>query len=82
MQFDKYTIKSQEVIQRAQQIAVERENQAIECGHIMKALIEVDEHVMPFIFRKLSVNVMHLEDGLDRILNGYPKVSGGEVYLS
>jgi ATP-dependent Clp protease ATP-binding subunit ClpB len=82
MDFNKFTIKAQEAIQRAQQIAVERDHQAIECGHLLKGVMEVDENVLPFIFKKLSVNGSHLEAALDGILNGYPVVTGGEKYLS
>ena len=82
MQLDKFTIKSQEAVQRAHQMAVEREHQAIECGHLLKALWEVDEYVLPFIFKKLAINVQQLDDGLDKTMNKYPKVSGGQVYLS
>lgn len=82
MQFDKFTIKSQEAVQRAHQLAVEGENQVIECGHLLKAIWEVDEHVLPFIFKKLAINMQYLENDLDNVLNKYTKVSGGQVYLS
>ncbi|MBN1159271.1 MAG: AAA family ATPase [Bacteroidales bacterium] len=82
MQFDKFTIKSQEAIQRAHQMAVEREHQAIECGHLLKSIWEVDEHVLPFIFKKLGVNEQKLENDLNSLLNRYTRVSGGQVYIS
>ncbi|MCF8346883.1 MAG: ATP-dependent Clp protease ATP-binding subunit, partial [Bacteroidales bacterium] len=82
MDFNKFTIKAQEAIQRAQQIAVERDNQAIECGHILKGVMEVDENVLPFIFKKLSVNESLMAAALNGIINGYPTVTGGEKYLS
>lgn len=82
MDFKKFTIKAQEAIQRAQQIAIERDHQAIECGHIMKGVMEVDENVLPFIFKKLSVNATQMKAALDRIIEGYPNVTGGEKYLS
>lgn len=82
MQFDKFTIKSQEAIQRAHQLAVEGENQSIECGHLLKAIGEVDEYVLPFIFKKLAVNIQYLENDLDNLLSKYPKVNDGQVYLS
>jgi len=82
MQLDKYTIKSQESIQRGQQLAMEMENQAIECGHLLRGVLQVDENVMPYIFRKLSVNGDNLSSVLDSIVKGYPRVSGGKVYLS
>ncbi len=82
MQFDKFTIKSQESIQRAQQLAMENENQAIECGHLLKGVLETDDNIMPFIFKKLSVNEQAVRMALDEIIKAYPKVSGGQVYLS
>ncbi len=82
MQFDKFTIKSQESIQRAQQLAMEKENQAIECGHLLKGIMETDDNIMPYIFKKLSVNEQAVRMALDEIINSYPKVSGGQVYLS
>ncbi len=82
MQLDKFTTKSQETIQRAQQLALGSENQAIECGHLLKAILEVDQNVWPYIFKKLLINADNLERELDTILRGYPKVTGGQVYLS
>ncbi len=82
MDFNKFTIKAQEAIQRAKQIAVERDHQAIECGHLLKGVMEVDENVLPFIFKKLSVNGSHLEASLNGIMDGYAVVTGGEKYLS
>lgn len=81
MQLDKFTIKAQEAIQRAQQLAMESEHQAIECGHLLKGIMEVDENVLPFIFKKLSVNPANVESGVSRILSTYSKVSGGQQYL-
>ena len=82
MQLDKFTTKSQEAIQRAQQLTLGAENQAIECGHLLKAILEVDQNVWPYIFKKLLINKDNLERALDTILRGYPKVTGGQVYLS
>jgi ATP-dependent Clp protease ATP-binding subunit ClpB len=82
MQFDKYTIKSQESVQRAQQLAMEMEHQAIECGHLLKGVMETDENVLPYIFRKLAVNGDNVTALLDSIIKSYPKVAGGRVYLS
>ncbi|MEN8249844.1 MAG: ATP-dependent chaperone ClpB [Bacteroidota bacterium] len=82
MNFDKYTIKSQEVLQKAIDIAQGNGQQAIEPGHVMHALLGVDENVLSFIFKKLNVNQNQLNTRLDEILNGYPKVSGQSPYLS
>ncbi|MEE4213721.1 MAG: ATP-dependent chaperone ClpB [Bacteroidales bacterium] len=82
MQFDKFTIKSQESIQRAQQLAMEMEHQAIECTHLLKGIMETDENILPYVFKKLTVNEQVLTAALDGILKSYPRVSGGQVYLS
>ena len=82
MDMNKLTIKVQETIQRAQQIALEHENQAIEAGHLMAALFEVDENVLPFLFKKMGINDQVIRQAVDAIVDGYPKVSGGQPYLS
>ncbi len=82
MNLDKLTIKTQEAIQNAQQIAMENEHQAIETAHILKGVFNVDENVTPYILSKLSVNRGILEKTLDSIIKSFPKVSGGNFYLS
>jgi len=82
MNFNNFTIKSQEAVQRAQQIAIGNETQIIELGHILKGAFEIDQNVIPFIFKKLGVNFNAVDQALDRIIEGYPKVSGGSVNLS
>ena len=82
MNFNNYTIKSQEAIQQAQQIAQGLEHQQIENEHIFKAIFEVDENVLPFILKKLNVNVILLEQALDKQLESLSKVSGSDMILS
>jgi len=82
MDFSKFTIKSQEVISRAQQIALAKEQQIIENAHLLKAVLEVDENVTPFLLKKMQVNVDLLEQALDRMIDGRPKVQGGQLQLS
>jgi len=82
MNLNNFTIKSQEAIQQALQIASANGNQAIENGHILKAILEVDENVTPFILKKLGVNQQVFTKTVDAIVNSYPKVSGGQPYLS
>ncbi|MEL6866963.1 MAG: Clp protease N-terminal domain-containing protein, partial [Bacteroidota bacterium] len=83
MNFNKFTLKSQEALQRAQQIAMSEQHQAMELGHILKGLLEVDDSVSPFLFKKLGVNIDIVRKTLDSQLQSYPKVttSGGQ-YLS
>lgn len=83
MNFDNYTIKSQEAIQKAVQIAQNNGQQIIENGHLLKAILEVDQNVAGFINKKLTINELALTTALDAILNGYPKNSNAEnSYLS
>ncbi len=82
MNLNNFTTKSQEAIQQASQIAFENGQQAIETGHILKAIFDVDEHVLPFLLKKLNIQPELIENGLDPIIQGYSKVSGGQPYLS
>lgn len=82
MDFNQLTIKAQEVVQQAVQIAGSNNQQAVETGHLLKALSMKAESIMSFIFKKLDVNVHAITPALDRIIQTYPKVSGAEPYLS
>jgi len=82
MNFANFTIKSQEAIQRAQQIAQSFGHQQIENEHIVKAILEVDENVTPFLLKKLNVNISLLQQILDSTLQSFPKVSGADMTLS
>ena len=77
-----FTIKSQEALQRAQQLAQEWSHQQIENEHLYKAIAEADENVLPFILKKLNVNTTFVNQILDKELESFPKVSGGEFMLS
>ena len=78
-----FTIKSQEAIQKAQELAMIGQQQAIETGHILKALFTVDEEVLSYALKKVNANTQRIEQALDSILMSYPKVSGaGSQYLS
>src|SRR5688500_14538316 len=82
MNFNNYTIKAQEAIQKATEIAGGFQQQAIETGHILKAILETDENVTNFLLQKLNINGNILHTKLDEIVAGYPKVSGGSPYLA
>ena len=82
MNLNNLTIKSQEALQRAQQIAMEKQNQAMELGHLLQGVLEVDENVTPFVFKKLGVNFNVVKQALSSIVDSYAKVSGGSQYLS
>lgn len=82
MNTNNFTIKSQEAIQQAQQMAQGFGHQQIENEHILKGILEVDENVTPFILKKLNVNVDLFKKILDSTLQSFPKVSGGDLMLS
>jgi len=82
MDFTKFTIKSQEALQKAQSIAEMNGQQAIEPGHILSGIFAEDKDVVPFLLTKLEVNQKMVESALERITNSYPKVSGGNVFFS
>jgi ATP-dependent Clp protease ATP-binding subunit ClpB len=84
MKYDKFTIKSQESLQAAQSLATSRGNQQIEPEHLLKAMLEPPESVVPSVLKKMGVSLQALESSLDAALNSLPRVSGagGQVYLS
>ncbi|MGY5847456.1 ATP-dependent chaperone ClpB [Salegentibacter sp. HM20] len=82
MNFNNFTIKSQEAIQQAQALAQELGHQQIENEHIFKAINMVDENVTPFLLKKLNINTALFNQILDKTLESFPKVSGGELMFS
>jgi ATP-dependent Clp protease ATP-binding subunit ClpB len=82
MNINKFTIKSQEALQQAQQLAQSFSQQQIENEHLFKGILEVDENVTPFILKKLNVNVDLFKKVVDSTIQNYPKVSGGELQFS
>ena len=82
MNLNNYTTKSQEAIQQAQQIAQGFGHQQIENEHLFKGILEVDENVLPFLLKKLNVNINMLQQALDKQLESFSKVTGGELMLS
>jgi ATP-dependent Clp protease ATP-binding subunit ClpB len=82
MNFEKFTIKSQEALQKSAEIAMSNQQQAIEPGHLLKAILETDENVTSYLIKKLNVNKNILDTKLGEVLHSYPKVSGQQPYLS
>ena len=82
MNLNNFTIKSQEAVQQAVQLAAENGQQAIEAVHLLKGVIMTGESVTNFIFQKLGVNIQNLNRVVDAQISSLPKVSGGEPYLS
>ncbi|MFN8355572.1 MAG: ATP-dependent chaperone ClpB [Spirosomataceae bacterium] len=81
MNFNQYTIKAQEVIQQAAQMAQGNQQQAVETGHLLKALLEEDPNTSQFLMKKLSVKPDALTTKLEALVRNYPRVSGGQPYL-
>ena len=78
-----FTIKTQESVQKAQELAINNQHQAIETGHLLRAILIVDEDVISYGLKKVNANLKRINQVLDGILQGYPKVSGsGNQYLS
>lgn len=83
MNFNNFTIKSQETVQKAVLIARSNQNQAIEPAHLLKAMIEEGESVIKFIFQKLGLNDRMISQSIDNEINKFPRISGGQdPYLS
>ena len=82
MNFNNFTIKAQEAVQQAVQLASQNGQQAIEAVHLLKGVIVTGESVTNFIFQKLGVNIANLNRAIEAEIQSLPKVSGGEPYLS
>lgn len=82
MNLNNFTIKAQQAIQKAQEIVVGKNQQTIECTHLLKGILTEDENATPFLLKKLDVNLPRLQQQLDEAIEKYPRVSGSEQYLS
>ncbi|MBZ0246109.1 MAG: ATP-dependent chaperone ClpB [Cyclobacteriaceae bacterium] len=82
MNFDKFTIKSQEALQKSAEIALSNQHQAIEPAHLLKAILETDENVSTYILKKLNVTQAILDTKLQEVLGSFPKVTGQQPHLS
>ena len=82
MNLNNFTIKAQEAVAKAQEMAMAHQHQAIDTCHLLKGLLTVDENVTPYLLKKLDVDPVRIGQQLDPIINSLPKVSGGSQYLS
>ena len=82
MDLNQFTIKSQEAIQQAFEIALGNHHQAVETGHLVRGVLNVAESVSSYIFKKVGVNISVFSLLLDKIIDSYAKITGGEQYLS
>ncbi|MDH6355615.1 ATP-dependent Clp protease ATP-binding subunit ClpA [Dysgonomonas sp. PH5-45] len=82
MNFNNFTIKSQEAVQKAIEVVKENNQQSVEPSHLLMGVILTGENIVNFLFQKLGVNPAHVTSLLGKDIESYPKVSGGEPYLS
>ncbi len=82
MNLNNFTIKAQEAVQKASEIATGNQQQAIETAHLLKGLLTVDENVISYLLKKLNVNLNRINEVMDAQIQSFPKVSGSEIYLS
>jgi ATP-dependent Clp protease ATP-binding subunit ClpB len=82
MSLENFTVKTQEAIQKALEVASGKQNQALEPIHILKAMMQVDDNVIPYLLKSCNVNLDSFKMAVDNLLETLPKVSGGEHYLS
>lgn len=82
MDFNKFTIKSQQAIQEAQTVASELGHQSVENAHLLKGILRTDDNVVPHLIKKLNVNLIVVEKALDKMLESFPKVTGGDLQWS
>ena len=82
MNLNNFTVKAQDCVQKAQEIASGNQHQAIDTGHLLRGILSEDENVTPYLLKKMEVNISRLTQQLDALVSSYPKVSGGGQYLS
>ncbi|MBE0649709.1 MAG: ATP-dependent chaperone ClpB [Bacteroidales bacterium] len=82
MNLNQFTIKSQEALQKAQEVASLKSQQSMEGIHLLKGILMADENATPFLLKKLNVDFPVFSQAVDRIIDSLPKVSGGQPYLS
>ncbi len=82
MNFEQFTLKAQQSVQRAQQIAMSMGHGSIEGLHLLKGILEEDDRILPFILKKFNTTVEAVGNSVQQELQKLPKVSGGDVNLS
>ena len=82
MNLNNFTLKAQESVQQAINIANAKGHQAVECAHLLKGLMIEAESITGFLFGKMGVNGNTITGAIDNLIDSFPKVSGAEYYLS
>jgi ATP-dependent Clp protease ATP-binding subunit ClpB len=82
MNLDNFTVKAQEAVMKAFNIAGSKGQQAVECAHIMKGVMSEAENIVQYLFGKLGIDIRSYSRMLDNLVDSFPKVSGADSYLS
>jgi len=82
MNFNNFTLKAQESVQQAFNIASAKGQQAVECAHVLKGIMSEADSITSFIFGKMGVNISSLSEEIENLIDSFPKVSGAETYIS
>jgi ATP-dependent Clp protease ATP-binding subunit ClpB len=82
MNLNNFTLKAQESVQQAFNIATSKGQQAVECAHLLKGIMSEAENITGFLFGKIGVDAASIEKQIDKLIETYPKVSGAETYVS
>ena len=82
MNINQFTIKSQEAIGKAQEIAQSHQSQTVESFHLLKGMLLSDDYLVPNLMKKLGVNTARLNEALDQVIKSQPRSSGSELYYS
>ena len=82
MNLTNYTIKAQQAIQKAMEIASAHQHPSIENAHLMRGIMDVDQNVVPFLLKKNNINPDIVMRSLDKVLESLPKVSQGDQFLA
>jgi ATP-dependent Clp protease ATP-binding subunit ClpB len=82
MNLNNFTLKAQEAVQQAFNIAAAKGQQAVECAHLLKGVMSEAESITGFLFGKMGVNVSSLENKIESLIDSFPKVSGADSYVS
>ena len=81
MNLNNFTIKAQEVVEHSLEIVRQKRQQIIEPAHLMKSIMTEAESIVNFLFQKIGVNTQHFANILEKEIDSYPKVTGGEPHL-
>ena len=82
MNLNNFTLKAQESVQKAFDIAAGKGQQAVECGHLLKGIMSEAESITDFLFGKIGVDIPGLVREVEILIDKYPKVSGADAYIS